>query len=203
MAYNAAERAYEHVKARILTGELDGHMLSEGVFATELGVSRTPVREAFLRLQVEGLMRLYPKRGALVVPVGPHESREVLAARRVVECASVKEAIGDPELPDTLADLLEQQREAVGTPRFGELDAAFHTALVEAAGNSLLSGFYQGLRDRQIRLIATAVRTAQERSDEILAQHAEIVAGVREKDVDRVEALLAEHLQRVYEGIVS
>ena len=203
MAYNAAERAYEHVKARILTGELDGHMLSEGVFATELGVSRTPVREAFLRLQVEGLMRLYPKRGALVVPVGPHESREVLAARRVVECASVKEAIGDPDLPDILADLLEQQREAVGTPRFGELDAAFHTALVEAAGNSLLSGFYQGLRDRQIRLIATAVRTVQERSDEILAQHAEIVAGVREKDAERVEALLAEHLQRVYEGIVS
>ncbi|WP_290657702.1 GntR family transcriptional regulator [Kocuria sp.] len=203
MAYNAAERAYEHVKARILTGELDGHMLSEGVFATELGVSRTPVREAFLRLQVEGLMRLYPKRGALVVPVGPHESREVLAARRVVECASVKGAIGDPDLPDTLADLLEQQREAVGTPRFGELDAAFHTALVEAAGNSLLSGFYQGLRDRQIRLIATAVRTVQERSDEILAQHAEIVAGVREKDAERVEALLAEHLQRVYEGIVS
>lgn len=203
MAHNAAERAYEHVKARILTGELDGHMLSEGVFATELGVSRTPVREAFLRLQVEGLMRLYPKRGALVVPVGPHESREVLAARRVVECASVKEAIGDPDLPDTLADLLEQQREAVGTPRFGELDAAFHTALVEAAGNSLLSGFYQGLRDRQIRLIATAVRTVQERSDEILAQHAEIVAGVREKDAERVEALLAEHLQRVYEGIVS
>lgn len=203
MAYNAAERAYEHVKARILTGELDGHMLSEGVFATELGVSRTPVREAFLRLQVEGLMRLYPKRGALVVPVGPHESREVLAARRVVECASVKEAIGDPDLPDTLADLLEQQQKVAGTPRFGELDAAFHTALVEAAGNSLLSGFYQGLRDRQIRLIATAVRTVQERSDEILAQHAEIVAGVREKDVDRVEALLAEHLQRVYEGIVS
>lgn len=203
MAYNAAERAYEHVKARILTGELDGHMLSEGVFAMELGVSRTPVREAFLRLQVEGLMRLYPKRGALVVPVGPHESREVLAARRVVECASVKEAIGEPDLPDTLADLLEQQREAVGTPRFGELDAAFHTALVEAAGNSLLSGFYQGLRDRQIRLIATAVRTVQERSDEILAQHAEIVAGVREKDAERVEALLAEHLQRVYEGIVS
>lgn len=203
MAYNAAERAYEHVKARILTGELDGHMLSEGVFATELGVSRTPVREAFLRLQVEGLMRLYPKRGALVVPVGPHESREVLAARRVVECASVKEAIGDPDLPDTLADLLEQQQKVAGTPRFGELDAAFHTALVEAAGNSLLSGFYQGLRDRQIRLIATAVRTAQERSDEILAQHAEIVAGVREKDTERVEALLAEHLQRVYEGIVS
>ena len=74
---------------------------------------------------------------------------------------------------------------------------------MEAAGNSLLSGFYQGLRDRQIRLIATAVRTAQERSDEILAQHAEIVAGVREKDTERVEALLAEHLQRVYEGIVS
>ncbi|WP_223286039.1 GntR family transcriptional regulator [Kocuria atrinae] len=64
MPTNAAERAYAHAKARILTGELDGELLSEGIVADELGVSRTPVREAFLRLQAEGLMRLYPKRGA-------------------------------------------------------------------------------------------------------------------------------------------
>ena len=202
MGRNAAEHAYEHVKNRILTGELDGQLVSEGSVAGELGVSRTPVREAFLRLQAEGLMRLYPKRGALVVPVGPRESREVLTARRVVECASVAEAIRDPALPGTLADILERQRDAVGTPEFGEWDAAFHTALVDAAGNALLSGFYRGLRDRQVRLIATAVRTIEERSEEILAQHARILACIEAQDVERVEDLVAEHLRSVYEGIL-
>ena len=203
MAHNAAERAYEHVKARILTGELDAQLLSEGSLASELGVSRTPVREAFLRLQVEGLMKLYPKRGALVVPVGPRESREVLEARRVVECASAPGAVSDPGLPAILEQLLEQQRAAVGSPGFEELDAAFHTALVDAAGNTLLSGFYRGLRDRQIRLIATAVRTADERTREILEQHERIVEAVRRQDADRLAVVLAEHLERVYEGIVS
>ena len=203
MAHNAAHRAYDHVKARILTGELDAQLVSEGDFATELGVSRTPVREAFLRLQVEGLMRLYPKRGALVVPVGPHESREVLDARRVVEHASAAAAVTDPELPAVLEALLEQQRAAVGTPRFEELDAAFHTALVDAGGNSLLSGFYRGLRDRQIRLIATAVRTVQDRSGEILEQHGDIVEAVRQGRAEHLERVLTEHLERVYEGIVA
>lgn len=203
MAPNAADDAYQQVKARILTGALDGQLLSEGAVAAELGVSRTPVREAFLRLQVEGLMRLYPKRGALVVPVGPHESREVLEARRVVECASAAAALRDPALPGVLEDLLDQQRAAAGTPRFEELDTAFHTAIVDAAGNSLLSGFYRGLRDRQIRLIATAVRSAGDRPEGILEQHEEILRAVRERDALRLEELLQQHLHRVYEGIVS
>lgn len=199
----AADDAYQQVKARILTGALDGQLLSEGAVAAELGVSRTPVREAFLRLQVEGLMRLYPKRGALVVPVGPHESREVLEARRVVECASAASALRDPALPGVLEDLLDQQRAAAGTPRVEELDTAFHTAIVDAAGNSLLSGFYRGLRDRQIRLIATAVRSAGDRPEGILEQHEEILRAVRERDALRLEELLQQHLHRVYEGIVS
>ena len=64
---SAADAAYAKVKERILDGDLaGGTMVSEGTIADELGMSRTPVREAFLRLQVEGWMRLYPKRGALI-----------------------------------------------------------------------------------------------------------------------------------------
>lgn len=203
MPTNAAERAYAHAKARILTGELDGELLSEGIVADELGVSRTPVREAFLRLQAEGLMRLYPKRGALVVPVGPSEAREVIEARRVVECGCVAAALRDPALPATLNELLEQQSKAVGTERFTELDAEFHTAIVEAAGNSLLSSFYSGLRDRQMRLIATAVRTVDEKASEILDQHREIVRAVENGQAERVRELLSDHLRHVYEGIVE
>lgn len=203
MPPNAADRAYALIKSRILTGLLDGELLSEGTFAGELGVSRTPVREAFLRLQAEGLMRLYPKRGALVVPVGPAEAREVIEARRVVECGCVAEALRDPTLADRLRELLEQQRAAAGTERFTEADAAFHAAIVEAAGNSLLSAFYASLRDRQVRLIATAVRTEDQRAADILRQHEELVLAVQRGDAAAVRALLSNHLRHVYEGIVE
>lgn len=203
MPTNAADRAYAHTKSRILTGELDGELLSEGAVADRLGVSRTPVREAFLRLQAEGLMRLYPKRGALVVPVGPSEARDVIAARRVVECGCVAEALRDPKLAATLTALLEEQVSSVGTERFTELDASFHAAIVEAAGNALLSSFYTGLRDRQMRLIATAVRTFEERESEILDQHRQIVRAVETGDPERVRELLSAHLEHVYEGIVE
>ena len=68
----AAERAYDHLKRRIIDDDIDdSEMLSEAALAAELGMSRTPVREAFLRLEVEGFLKLYPKRGALVVPISP------------------------------------------------------------------------------------------------------------------------------------
>lgn len=81
----AAERAYEHLKRRIIDDEVDdSDMLSEAALASELGMSRTPVREAFLRLEVEGFLKLYPKRGALVVPISPREIREVYEALSLI-----------------------------------------------------------------------------------------------------------------------
>lgn len=201
MRSNAAERAYGRVKSRILTGELDGELLSEGAVAQELGVSRTPVREAFLRLQSEGFMRLYPKRGALVVPVGPSEARDVIEARRVIECGCAAAALNAPALVETLQELLGQQVLAVGSPRFTELDAAFHAAIVEAAGNPLLSAFYQGLRDRHMRLVTLAVRTINERSSEILKHHREIIVALENGCAERVRELLSAHLCHVYEGV--
>ncbi|MFL6056075.1 MAG: GntR family transcriptional regulator [Actinoallomurus sp.] len=66
----AKERALAHVKDQVFTGAFPGgELISEGEVAEALGMSRTPVREAFPRLEAEGLLRLYPQRGALVVPV--------------------------------------------------------------------------------------------------------------------------------------
>ncbi|GAA2484358.1 hypothetical protein GCM10010198_38850 [Nocardia seriolae] len=87
---SAAERAYHEIKERILSGKLPGgELISENEMAGELGTSRTPVREAFLRLETEGWMRLYPKRGALVVPAPSHEAEHVIHARYVVETGAV------------------------------------------------------------------------------------------------------------------
>src|SRR4029078_7916196 len=82
---SAAARVYAHVKERLLDGTFPGgSLLSENELSQQLGLSRTPVRQAFVQLEAEGLLELYPKRGALVVPVAASEIEDVFEARLVV-----------------------------------------------------------------------------------------------------------------------
>src|SRR5919108_1492205 len=82
----ATDRAYRFTKGRVLDSSFaGGNLITEGEVAEALGMSRTPVREAFLRLEGEGLLRLYPKRGALVVPVSVGEVEAVMETRMLVE----------------------------------------------------------------------------------------------------------------------
>src|SRR4051794_21171102 len=91
---NASERAYAFTKERILDGRFGGgDFITEGEIAEGIRLSRTPVREAFLRLQSEGLLRLYPKRGALVVPVSIREVESVMETRKVVERFAIEKVI--------------------------------------------------------------------------------------------------------------
>ena len=92
---SAADRVYDEVKEQILTNAIaGGELISEGEVAQRFEVSRTPVREAFLRLQAEGWMRLYPKRGALVVPISERDARDVLDARQLLEGHAVRSVVG-------------------------------------------------------------------------------------------------------------
>ncbi len=91
---SATERAYEYAKAQIISCAFPpGELITEGQVSEALEVSRTPVREAFMLLAAEGFLRLYPKRGALVVPVTWVEVDEVLEARRLVERWAVEQLI--------------------------------------------------------------------------------------------------------------
>jgi DNA-binding GntR family transcriptional regulator len=103
----AADRAYDLTKELVLSGGLPGgHLFSEGDIAARLGLSRTPVREAFLRLEAEELLTLGPNRGAIVVPVPPNEAEDVLDARKVVESAAVRRLLRGPgRLPEAIASL--------------------------------------------------------------------------------------------------
>ena len=116
MSYSAAEAAYREVKELILSGELPGgDLISEGEIAARMSCSRTPVREAFLRLEAEGWMRLYPKRGALVVPVADGEAEHVVDARRLLETHAVRAVASAPQARErierTLRECLDTQRE--------------------------------------------------------------------------------------------
>src|SRR5687768_15118046 len=86
MKMTATNRAYAFTKDRVLDSTFaGGDFITEGEVADALGMSRTPVREAFLRLEGEGMLRLYPKRGALVVPVSVGEVEAVMETRMLVE----------------------------------------------------------------------------------------------------------------------
>ena len=198
---SAADRAYAFVKDRIVTGGYPGGtLISEGDASAAVQVSRTPVREAFLRLAAEGLLHLYPKRGALVVPVSANEIREVLDARLVIEQHAARTAIAAGRNHELAAEL----RAILGTRddqdlhrdagRFTELDQQFHGTLVDAAGNRLLAGFYATLRDRQLRMGTTALLRAPDRYDAIRAEHAALADLIDAGDAGAVITAMASHL---------
>jgi len=198
---SAGDRAYVFVKDQIVSGVYaGGTLISEGEVSSAVRISRTPVREAFLRLAAEGLLRLYPKRGALVVPVSTGEVHDVLDARLLIERHAVQTVIRAGRHRDVgaaMRAILDQQHETAGPTdarRFTELDRQFHSTLVEAAGNVLLVGFYATLRDRQLRMGTAALLRDPDRRAAILAEHTALADLIEAGDADGVAGALAEHL---------
>ncbi|HTR74826.1 MAG TPA: GntR family transcriptional regulator [Solirubrobacterales bacterium] len=201
---SAVDDAYTYAKSRILDGRfVGGEMISEGDVAGPTGVSRTPVREAFLRLESEGLLRLYPKRGALIVPVSPAEVDAVMETRQLVELHGLEKAVERQRavVPQLEAAIAEQKRliKAGDASGFVEADREFHRVLVAATGNSILLDLHDSMRDRQTRMGLTAIAREEDRMDSILAEHQSIVDAIKDADADRADELLRAHLQRTLE----
>jgi DNA-binding GntR family transcriptional regulator len=199
----AKDRALDYVKNRVLTGAIPGgELISEGEVAAALGMSRTPVREAFLQLEAAGLLRLYPQRGALVVPVSPEEVRAVMEARLVLEQFAAAAVIGRGPAAcsavfEQLSAQLERQREtaaASSLAEFLESDRAFHNITLEAAGNSILAGFYSSLRDRQMRMIGESALRDPQRLATIIDEHRGIAEALRDGDLDQAHTAVQTHL---------
>lgn len=184
-AASASRRAYDHVKDGVLAGSYaPGTLLTEGAIAQDVGCSRTPVREALSRLESEGLVRLYPKKGALVVPVSAQEAEDVWQARALVETWAAPRAFarGD-EVAGHLAELTEQMSghvRAGDVGAFTEDDRTFHEVIVAAAGNDVLTRLYRSLRERQLCINAVAMRVSTDRMRRAIEDHVrltELIAG--------------------------
>ena len=195
MAESASERAYRHVKDRVLTGKLPGgELISEGEIAEALGMSRTPVRGAFQQLESEGLLKLYPKKGALVVPVSAQELEDVIETRWVIERFAIERAIkGDAgDLAARLARSADRQARLKGS-EFVEADRAFHRSLVESTGNAILLGLYDSLRDRQRRMARATMRDT-DRAERTSAEHRAIAEAIGSQNSARALSALRSHL---------
>ncbi len=198
---SATGRAYEWVRLRILDGTYPaGRLLSEGEVSESLGISRTPVREAFLQLAGEDMLELYPKRGALVVPVTAAELMDLMAARSLIEpwAAKALASRADREtVVPGLRELTEQARAALldgDDQRFQALDREFHESIVLAAGNQLLAQFYSSLRDRQTRAVNLAFAAAEHRGLDVTTEHDGICDALAAGDGELASELLADHV---------
>ncbi|MBY8888066.1 GntR family transcriptional regulator [Streptomyces sp. PTM05] len=198
----AAERVYAHVKQAVLDRSYEGGtLLTEGDLADAVGVSRTPVREGLLRLEAEGLIKLYPKKGALVLPVSAQEIADVVETRLLIEEHAVRKVIpaGDQLLRrlEELLDEHEEHRETGDLARASVTDRCFHAEIVRAAGNAILAHLYDQMRDRQLRMGVQVMHAEPDRIARNITEHAEILAAIRAGDADGAAAAVRRHVGRV------
>lgn len=194
----AAGKAYRAVLDAIVSRATPaGALLTEGAVAEALAMSRTPVREAFLRLEVEGLLALYPKRGAVVVAPDVEQERELLETRAMFETSAVRwiAARGAPDdLAARLGALVERQRAAGDALDFARADRELHEAIVAAGGNALAAGLFAQIGPRLLRHWHRLAGSADARA-RLVGEHERLVELAVAGDADGYAAALAAHLE--------
>jgi len=194
------ERAYQSLRDDILSNRLPPDTpLQEATIAAALDVSRGPVREAFRRLEAEGLISLIPRRGAVVKSLSMEEFLDAYRVREALEVLAVRLATARLE-NDHLERLeyLHQQmlqhvaREEVDA--FFDANTRFHELFVEQSGNPKLQDVYYPLVNQMLRyrMRSLSLRGGMQRSCE---EHQAILEAVRAKDAERAAHLLSEHIR--------
>ena len=197
---SASQLAYARIRDAILTGTYEpGAMLGEVALATEIGVSRTPVRMALALLQDEGWVTLYPKRGALVRGLTERAIGELIDARFILESTSVLRAspATRAHLATRLASVVAGQRTDLENRElraFIESTIRFHRSFVEVGENEVLLELYDRLADRQRYLLFKLGDTLLDRCADIIAEHEGLVRALAQADVAQFSELMRRHL---------
>jgi DNA-binding GntR family transcriptional regulator len=195
------DRVYDFIRHVILTGEYQGGtFIEEEDISARIGVSRTPVREAFHRLNAEQYIDLVPRKGALVRQVSPQELAGMYQARLMIE-GSVMELICRDRIPisPAIPAIIERMRDtkSVDTPdgrlAYIELDWSLHCAIVEMSGNDVLTEMYRSIRSRFDRVVLTIAMT-QDHVKKVNKEHVAICRLLQAHDADQLRMTLKEHL---------
>ncbi len=203
------DRAYGNLKADILANRLPpGFQAPEPEFAMRLGMSRTPVREALLRLQSDGLVELVPRRGARVLPISLDDMREIYEILTVLEPeAAAGLALRDDqqstfEALDPAACAMEQALADGDLDAWGEADGQFHRRLLECHNNQRMSDIITALieQSQRVRLITLRLREPPHRSTE---EHREILDHIMAGRADEARSTFREHRVRAAQELLS
>lgn len=197
----ARDRVYAFVREGILRGRFPGaSFVEEEQVCAALGVSRTPVREAFHRLEAERFIDLLPRRGALVRQVTAQELADLYETRRVIEGYAIARICQQRlPVPAKLAGILDRIDELDPADHFGhvELDRRFHFTMVSVLGNAVLSELYQSLGSRQQRVAMSALGADPERVTRIQQEHRALLAALQSGDEAQAQGVIEQHLRLV------
>lgn len=192
--------AHDSIRQLIVGGELAmGAQLSEATLAAQLGISKTPVREALLRLRVDGLIDIQPQRGTFVFSLTPRQVEEICAFREVVELTAVKLAMEGrrAELLKALQANVREMTLARKTRNWTairQLDEAFHKAIVDHCDNAYLQQAHQ-LIAAKIAALRARLPERDEQIDHCRQNHATIVGLVHDGRVAPAQRALALHIR--------
>lgn len=197
----SSDVAYETLLGEILAGTYAaGHRLREEHLAATLGLSRTPIREALLRLDANGLVQVLPNRGALVKPFAPSELNELYELRALLEGYGARRAAQrhDPEAVDRLRGLCDAMDVEAGArdPNFDhliQLNLAFHRGIQEAAASQTLQSLLTGVI--LVPLVRHAFRhyTVDQMTRSVV-QHHELVDAIAVGDGRWAESVMQAHI---------
>jgi len=199
-------KVFKYIKSQIISGAYGpGETLLESKLADELGVSRTPIREAIRLLEMEGLVETTTKKGASVLGISQQDVEDIYAIRQLVEGLAARwaaerlSAADLKELQKTY-ELMEFYAQKHEVEEIAELDNKFHQMIYEAAGSKIL---YLTLRNlhQYVQIARLKSLSMQNRLALTLSEHRAILEAFEAKDADAAEKAMTEHVRQAYQNI--
>src|SRR5574341_218159 len=186
--------AHERIRAAIVDGEIMlGEQGSEAQLAQRMGISKTPVREALVRLKIEGLVEIHPQRGTFVFQLEPQQVSQLWELRAMVETAALRDSAATDrrglarEMARCVAEM--HEAEAAGDIKaLARIDMDFHWQFFANCPNAYLRSAYERIR---YQLVALRHRSP---IDNAVASHQVLVDAVASGNIDAACALLREHV---------
>ena len=202
------ELALEHLRDSIVDGSLKmGQVLSERKISEDLGVSKSPVREALAQLRDEGLVSIEPQKGARVFSLSDSEVSQICDFRQAIEIAAFELA-----LARDAAGLSNEMQRVVGEmglarskgdeKQYLALDTIFHQLIFEHAGNDYLTASYSRYIGK-IAALRTHLSKLPQHTQLSFDEHAGIAAAVREGNLMQIKSLLTDHIDRTRQAYKS
>lgn len=194
----ARKPVYEAIREGIIKGDLKpGEPITEGSLTQSLKVSRTPIREALIRLESEGLVKILKNKGAFIRQITPVDIAEILQLRVLLEGHAARACIRSVSMPE-VAHL---KKQLTGCNRPGDhhreklaFGSRVHDLIVDSAGNERLRRLVEMLKT-QIVWVQSYASLIPGRTDKSYLEHLEILNAILDRDGERAEAAMRHHLE--------
>lgn len=202
-------RVFQRLREDILSGKYkENDELRENTIGKELGVSRTPVREALRQLELEGLVTIIPNRGAYVTGISHKDTWDIYTIRSMLEglCARwaaehiTEEQMDELEEAILLSEFQMKKESGFNTEQIAALDGRFHAILYEASGSRILSHVLSDFHN-YVKTARKSSIVSEERARKSIREHRQILRAIKDRDPEMAEQLANEHIMHVMQNL--